>query len=1099
MPTLTTTLVGSFRRAFPALAGLVAATAGFAQVQFHGVGFVAGGNFTEVRDATKTAGEILAVGQATGSSGAGVAFRWSSATGTAAALPDLFPANPSTIPLIASAITRDGSVIASRMHNAPGGSNRVAVLVTNSGTTNTVLGTFPGSPLYTAATSVSEDGSVAYGLGRYDGSGNLRSFRWTAATGVVAVPFLAPGDFSSVPAGRGCSADGSILVGSSGTNPGGFGPGTRGFRYQYGVGMMAMPLPPGGTWNVALAVSPDGNRVLGVGDVAGLPNGSLLLWDLTANSFGSLGTPDPRMTPSSFGGLTADGTAAVISWGRPVNADFGTAYVWNSHGWVSLQLALQQAGVNLAGWQLNTVFGVSPDGTLVFGGGLHNGLSEGWVAEVPAGFLASVQAPTAAFYGVGDLPGGAVFSEIRDATVVGGIVHAVGSSSNHITSSGTGDTGILWTPLSGLTPLPDVVPNTTSLVFVTASAITRDAVTIAARSHAIASGNNRVAVLVTDEGTTNTVLGPIPTGLSSYSAANAVSEDGSVAYGFSFTTGSGLGNQPFRWTAATGLVGVPFVHPTAASRGLLSAGRGTSFDGSVMVGTETSEDAPFGFAVRYVDGVGTSALPLLAGGTWSNALAVSPNGSLALSSGDSTAAPQGELMIWNAATGTNTPLGSPDVAFTPSNFGGFTADGAVAVMSFGNGTASVSYLRNSQGWIPVEEPLLSLGLDLTGWTLNVVFGISPDGRVVFGNGMHNGNTEGWVALVPPGYLAAYAPTPAAPVIVTQPADTSVVSGNPASFTVVATGVPNPTYQWRKGGVDIVGATSATLTIPNAQPADVGNYKVVVTNASGKAVSTAAHLTVLIEITITEQPASVSVVAGKNTTLKVTATGTKPLTYQWRKDGIAIAGATARTLQLADTTPADAGSYDVVITNDAGSVISDPAVVTVIVKVAIVTDPTDQTVVAGQPATFSVTASGTGPLSYQWKKAGVDIPGATAATYTIANAQDADVGNYKVTVTSAAGSATSAAAHLAVIQPVAITTQPADVTVRAGRNTTLKVTATGTSPLTYQWRKGGVAISGATDRTLQLTSVTAADAGSYDVVVSNAAGSLPSNAATVTVQ
>ena len=100
--------------------------------------------------------------------------------------------------------------------------------------------------------------------------------------------------------------------------------------------------------------------------------------------------------------------------------------------------------------------------------------------------------------------------------------------------------------------------------------------------------------------------------------------------------------------------------------------------------------------------------------------------------------------------------------------------------------------------------------------------------------------------------------------------------------------------------------------------------------------------------------------------------------------------------------------------------------------------------------------------------------------------------------NAAGSTTSAAAHLTVLQPVVITLQPASVTVTTGKNTTLKVQASGTGPLTYQWRKNGVPITGATDNKLALTGVQGSDAGNYDVVVTNAAGSVTSAAAVLSV-
>jgi glucose/arabinose dehydrogenase len=106
--------------------------------------------------------------------------------------------------------------------------------------------------------------------------------------------------------------------------------------------------------------------------------------------------------------------------------------------------------------------------------------------------------------------------------------------------------------------------------------------------------------------------------------------------------------------------------------------------------------------------------------------------------------------------------------------------------------------------------------------------------------------------------------------------------------------------------------------------------------------------------------------------------------------------------------------------------------------AIVTQPSNQTVAAGQPATFSVTATGTAPLSYQWQKNNVSISGATGASYTIASAQPADAGAYRVIVSNTAGSVTSTAATLTVsafnTPPVAQIITPADGTLYRGGDT-----------------------------------------------------------------
>ncbi|SHH17885.1 Por secretion system C-terminal sorting domain-containing protein [Chryseolinea serpens] len=106
--------------------------------------------------------------------------------------------------------------------------------------------------------------------------------------------------------------------------------------------------------------------------------------------------------------------------------------------------------------------------------------------------------------------------------------------------------------------------------------------------------------------------------------------------------------------------------------------------------------------------------------------------------------------------------------------------------------------------------------------------------------------------------------------------------------------------------------------------------------------------------------------------------------------------------------------------------------------AIVTQPSNQTVAAGQPATFSVTATGTAPLAYQWQKTNVSISGATGASYTIASAQPADAGAYRVIVSNASGSVTSTAATLTVTAfnnpPVAQIITPTAGTLYRGGDT-----------------------------------------------------------------
>ncbi len=161
--------------------------------------------------------------------------------------------------------------------------------------------------------------------------------------------------------------------------------------------------------------------------------------------------------------------------------------------------------------------------------------------------------------------------------------------------------------------------------------------------------------------------------------------------------------------------------------------------------------------------------------------------------------------------------------------------------------------------------------------------------------------------------------------------------------------------------------------------------------------------------ITQQPSGQTVNEGGNISLEVTATGATG--YQWKKDGSDIPSATEATYSKSGALPADAGSYTCVVTGAGGSVNSSPATVTVNALPVITKQPTNQVVNEGNSLTLSVEA--TGAEGYQWKKDDANIPSATGATYTKANAVPADAGSYTCVVTGAGGSVTSNAATVTV--------------------------------------------------------------------------------------
>ena len=164
---------------------------------------------------------------------------------------------------------------------------------------------------------------------------------------------------------------------------------------------------------------------------------------------------------------------------------------------------------------------------------------------------------------------------------------------------------------------------------------------------------------------------------------------------------------------------------------------------------------------------------------------------------------------------------------------------------------------------------------------------------------------------------------------------------------------------------------------------------------------------------------------------------------------------------------------------------------------ITAEPQSVTVYAHDNTSFSVIASGTIPLSYQWSLNGTNIIVASLSSFTIANVAQTNLGEYAVVVTNGVGSVTSSNATLSMYPFIEAPFQGA--ITYWGQTNTLSVGAWGTGPLYYQWFNNGVAIDNATNQTLTLASIQATNAGLYSVVVSSALGSVTNPPAQVIVQ
>jgi alpha-tubulin suppressor-like RCC1 family protein len=338
-------------------------------------------------------------------------------------------------------------------------------------------------------------------------------------------------------------------------------------------------------------------------------------------------------------------------------------------------------------------------------------------------------------------------------------------------------------------------------------------------------------------------------------------------------------------------------------------------------------------------------------------------------------------------------------------------------------------------------------------------------------------------------------------------------GQTAVFVPIVNGSRPMAFQWFFNGTPMAGQTNRWLVLPSTSTQQSGAYYFTVTNQYG---SVTSPLIALSETpALLSQPLGQSILLGSNVTFAVTATGDATLGYQWYFNGAPLAdggrvfGSTTTNLNIANVQTNDGGSYQLVVTNNSGSVTSAVASLTVLVPAFIAVQPTNQTVILNSNVTFSAAAGGTAPLGYLWYSNGVPLAnagrfsGATSPALTVTGALTNDAAAYRVVVTNSYGTATSAVATLTVLAPVQITGQPASQAALLGSNVTFRVTVTGSDPLAYRWSFKGAPmsddnrLSGSATSTLTVSSVQSSDAGGYAVVISNSINSVSSRTATLT--
>ncbi len=379
----------------------------------------------------------------------------------------------------------------------------------------------------------------------------------------------------------------------------------------------------------------------------------------------------------------------------------------------------------------------------------------------------------------------------------------------------------------------------------------------------------------------------------------------------------------------------------------------------------------------------------------------------------------------------------------------------------------------------------------------------------------------------------------APEISQQPQSRTVNLGQPATFTVSAQGTEPLSFQWRRDGCDISGATSASYTLDAAKSTDAGIYSVIVRNAGGIATSGNAALQVVVPEAGTVALGGAEYAVAENAStlqVQVTRTGatSSSATVELRTaDDTAIGGVdyvstsvgvrfapgeTAKTVSLGlidDYYWEPSESFSLQLCNaGAGVALGSPSLALVVITdndvqgaPVITRQPESHVAPQGSGVEFFVTVVGNTPLTYEWWKDGTALVGATNRWLRIGAVQPSDEGNYSVRVRNDAGEAISLVARLTVIVPPVIITAPQDQTVSCGESASFSIRvaqAGGEASVppgdafTYRWLKDGSEIAGAAGPEITLASVDFGDAGTYTVIATDQNGGSVSASAVLSV-
>ncbi|HET8627255.1 MAG TPA: putative Ig domain-containing protein, partial [Thermomicrobiales bacterium] len=363
----------------------------------------------------------------------------------------------------------------------------------------------------------------------------------------------------------------------------------------------------------------------------------------------------------------------------------------------------------------------------------------------------------------------------------------------------------------------------------------------------------------------------------------------------------------------------------------------------------------------------------------------------------------------------------------------------------------------------------------------------------------------------------------APAVTSANATTFIV-GTAGTFTVTTGGSPTPTLTESgalPASVTFTDNGNGTATLAGTPaPGTGGTYTLTLTAHNGVGADATQSFTLTVDEApvVTADPLSQTVCLGATVGFTAAASGFPVPTVQWQvsTDGgqtfTDIGGATSPTYTIAATTFSERGNYyRAVFTNSVGSATSARALLIVNSPPAITTQPTSQTVTAGQAVSFFSAASGFPvPTAVQWQVSAdngatwTDIPGATHPTLTFTTAGTDNGHQYRAVYTNTCGTATTNAATLVVQGTPVVTTQPASQSANAGQRVTFTAAASGNPAPTVQWQASSdngatwTSIPGATATTLTVLAAPPVNGNQYRAVFTNVVGSATTDAATLTV-